>query len=42
MHRLLDYDDNLPAYINVTDAKTLDNKRSKDIPYLLKGLVKMR
>ena len=38
MHTLLDYDGNLPAYVNVTDGKTADNKGAHDIP-LLKGSV---
>jgi hypothetical protein len=32
MHTLLDYDGNLPAYINITDGKTADNKGAYDIP----------
>jgi len=38
MHTLLDFDGNLPAYINITDGKTPDNKGAKDIP-LLRGSV---
>ncbi len=38
MHTLLDYDGNLPAYINITDGKTADNKAAYDVP-LLKGSV---
>lgn len=38
LHTLLDYDGNLPAYINITDGKTADNKGAYDIP-LLKGSV---
>jgi len=38
MHTLLDYDGNLPAYVNITDGKTADNKGASDIP-LLKGSV---
>ncbi len=38
MHTLLDFDGNLPAYLNVTDGKTADNKGAYDIP-LLKGSV---
>ena len=38
MHTLLDYDGNLPAYINITDGKTADNKGAYDVP-LLKGSV---
>jgi hypothetical protein len=38
MHTLLDYDGNLPAYLNITNGKTADNKGAYDIP-LLKGSV---
>lgn len=38
MHTLLDYDSNLPAYVNITDGKTADNKGAYDVP-LLKGSV---
>ena len=38
MHTLLDFDGNLPAYVNVTDGKTADNKGAYDVP-LLKGSV---
>jgi len=38
MHTLLDYDGNLPAYVNITDGKTADNKGAYDIP-LHKGSV---
>lgn len=38
MHALLDYDGNLPAYVNITNGKTADNKGAYDIP-LLKGSV---
>ncbi|MCX6191091.1 MAG: IS4 family transposase [Flavobacteriia bacterium] len=38
MHTLLDFDGNLPAYVNITDGKTADNKGASDIP-LLKGSV---
>lgn len=38
MHTLLDYDGNLPAYVNITNGKTADNKGAYDIP-LLKGSV---
>ncbi len=38
MHTLLDFDGNLPAYINITDGKTADNKGAYDIP-LRKGSV---
>ena len=38
MHTLLDFDANLPAYVNITNGKTADNKGAYDIP-LLKGSV---
>ena len=38
MHTLLDYDGNLPTYVNITDGKTADNKGAYNIP-LLKGSV---
>ncbi len=38
MHTLLDYDGHLPAYVNITDGKTADNKGAYDIP-LFKGSV---
>jgi hypothetical protein len=36
IHTLLDYDGRLPAYMNITDGKTADNKDAYDVP-LLKG-----
>ncbi|MBG6112258.1 hypothetical protein H4V97_001443 [Flavobacterium sp. CG_23.5] len=38
MHTLLDYDGHLPAYVNITNGKTADNKGAYEIP-LLKGSV---
>lgn len=38
MHTLLDYDGNLPVYVNITDGKMADNKGAYDIP-LHKGSV---
>jgi hypothetical protein len=38
LHTLLDFDGNLPAYVNITDGKTADNKGAYDIP-LIKGSV---
>jgi len=32
MHTLLDYDGHLPAYVDITDGKTADNKGAYDIP----------
>jgi hypothetical protein len=34
LHTLLDFDGNLPAYINITDGKTADNKGAYDIPLI--------
>lgn len=38
LHTLLDYDGNLPVYVNITDGKTADNKGACDVP-LHKGSV---
>ena len=38
LHALLDFDSNLPAYVNITDGKTADNKGAYDVP-LIKGSV---
>lgn len=38
LHTLLDYDGNLPAYVNITNGKTADNKGAYDVP-LHKGSV---
>jgi len=38
MHTLLDYDGNLPHYVNITDGKTADNKGAYNMP-LVKGSV---
>ena len=34
MHTLLDFDGNLPSYVNITDGKTADNKGAYEIPLL--------
>ena len=39
MHTLLDYDGNLPAYVNVTDGKTADNKGAYEIPLLANSVI---
>ncbi|QES88568.1 IS4 family transposase [Rhizosphaericola mali] len=39
MHTLLDFDGNLPAYVNITHGKTADNKGAYDVPLLKKGSV---
>ena len=38
LHTLLDFDGNLPAYVNITDGKTADNKGAYNIP-LVEGSV---
>lgn len=32
LHTLLDFDGNMPAYLNITEGKKADNKAAKDIP----------
>jgi hypothetical protein len=39
MHTLLDYDGNLPSYVNITDGKTSDNKGAYDIPLLANSVI---
>jgi len=39
MHTLLDYDGNLPAYVNITNGKTADNKGAYDIPLLRRSVI---
>lgn len=39
MHTLLDYDGHLPAYVNITDGKTADNKGAYDIPLLAGSVI---
>ena len=39
MHTLLDFDGNLPAYVNITDGKTADNKGAYDIPLLKQSVI---
>ena len=39
MHTLLDYDGHLPAYVNITDGKTADNKGAQDIPLLAGSVI---
>jgi hypothetical protein len=34
LHTLLDFDGNLPVYVNITDGKTADNKGAYDIPLI--------
>src|SRR5690554_4766759 len=39
LHTLLDYDGHLPAYVNITNGKTADNKGAYDIPLLKQSVV---
>ena len=39
MHTLLDFDGKLPAYVNITDGKTADNKGAYDIPLLKRSVI---
>jgi len=39
MHTLLDYDGNLPAYVNITNGKTADNKGAYDIPLIPRSVL---
>jgi hypothetical protein len=39
MHTLLDYDGNLPAYVNITDGKTADNKGAYDVPLIHESVI---
>jgi hypothetical protein len=39
MHTLLDYDGNLPSYVNITDGKTADNKGAYDIPLIKHSVI---
>ena len=39
LHTLLDYDGNLPVYVNITDGKTADNKGATDIPLIKRSVV---
>jgi hypothetical protein len=39
MHTLLDYDGNLPTYVNVIDGKTVDNKGAYDLPLLANSVI---
>ena len=38
-HTLLDYDGNLPAYVNITNGKTADNKGAYDVPLLANSVI---
>jgi len=39
MHTLLDFDGNLPTYVNITDGKTADNKGAYDIPLVKNSVI---
>ena len=39
LHTLRDYDGNLPAYVNITDGKTADNKGAYDISLLKRSVI---
>lgn len=39
MHTLLDYDGNLPNYVNISDGKTADNKGAYDIPLVKRSVI---
>ena len=39
LHTLLDFDGNLPAYVNITDGKTADNKGANDIPLIERSVI---
>ena len=39
MHTLLDFDGNLPIYVNITDGKTADNKGAYDIPLIKRSVI---
>lgn len=39
LHTLLDFDGNLPVYVNITDGKTADNKGAYDIPLIERSVI---
>lgn len=39
LHTLLDFDGNLPAYVNITDGKTADNKGAYEIPLIAMSVI---
>lgn len=39
MHTLLDFDGQLPSYVNITDGKTADNKGAYDIPLIKASVI---
>lgn len=39
LHTLLDFDGNLPAYVNITNGKTADNKGASQIPLIERSVI---
>ena len=39
LHTLLDFDGNLPSYVNITDGKTADNKGAYEIPLIAMSVI---
>ena len=39
LHTLLDYDGNLPVYVNITNGKTADNKGASDVPLIKRSVI---
>lgn len=39
MHTLLDYEGNLPVYVNISDGKTADNKGAYEIPLVKRSVI---
>jgi len=39
LHTLLDFDGNLPVYVNISDGKTADNKGAYDIPLIPQSVI---
>ena len=39
MHGLLGFDGNLPAYVNITDGKTADNKGAYEVPLITGSVI---
>jgi hypothetical protein len=39
MHTLLDFDGNLPTYVNITDGKTADNKGAYNVPLIPRSVI---
>jgi hypothetical protein len=39
MYNLIDFDGNLPAYVNITDGKTADNKGAFNAPLVTGSVI---